>query len=104
MSEYTLSQIAEIIGKPYETVKRHRWDGLLRATKRGREYKVTEYDMQCYIDEIAAKGNAEVIEIIVGLLDVIDKVIGEERMDAIPDTKIEAFQEVLEREIERLIK
>ena len=101
---YTIDQIAEILGRSESTVRYDMWRGVLKACgKKSRKYLISEQALQDYMLEIGYQ-NTEIIEITIGLLDVIDKVIGEERMDAITDTAIELFQEAMEKEIKKLIK
>ena len=101
---YTIAQITEITGRDPCSIRLDRRRGKLYAQKEGRSFRITPEELSRYLEELAAEQNQEVIAIVVNLLDIIDKVIGEKRMDTITDEAIEAFQEVVEKAVEKLIK
>lgn len=100
----SLKDISALTGRNINTVRFDQWTGRLNAQWCGKKWMVSKIDYERYLSDITDDPNADVIAISLGLLDVIDKVIGAKRMDAISDERIEAFQEVTEKAIEELIK
>lgn len=55
--EYTPRQVAEILGIHYMTVMRRLQSGKIRARREGPEWRISEDDLQAYIEETYREGS-----------------------------------------------
>lgn len=55
--EYTPRQVAEILGVHYMTVMRRLQAGKIRARREGPEWRISEDDLQAYIEQTYREGS-----------------------------------------------